>query len=71
MCCSAATGDTGATSRARCRSRGLRSACQTTVNAGDEDYDPLFPLGFGLTYRDDEDLGVLDETPGPAEGCAE
>jgi beta-glucosidase len=41
------------------------------VNVGDEDYDPLFPLGYGLTYRDDENLGVLDETPGPAEGCAE
>ena len=48
-----------------------RSACQTTVNAGDEDYDPQFPLGYGLTYRDDENLGVLDETPGPAEGCAQ
>ena len=47
-----------------------RSACQTTVNIGDEDYDPQFPLGYGLTYRDDENLGVLDETPGPAEGCA-
>ena len=47
-----------------------RSACQTTVNIGDEDYDPQFPLGYGLTDGDDENLGVLDETPGPAEGCA-
>jgi len=23
---------------------------QIPINAGDEDYDPLFPLGFGLTY---------------------
>ena len=48
-----------------------RAACQTSVNAGDDDYDPLFPLGYGLTYRDDENLGALDEAPGPAEGCAE
>lgn len=25
---------------------------QNTLNAGDEDYDPLFPLGYGLTYAD-------------------
>lgn len=27
------------------------------VNKGDEDYDPLFPYGFGLTYQDTDTLG--------------
>jgi beta-glucosidase len=48
-----------------------RSACQTAVNVGDADYDPQFPFGYGLTYDDDETVDVLDETPGPAEGCTE
>ncbi len=46
-----------------------RSACQTTVNVGDADYDPLFPFGYGLTYRSRATVETLDETPGPAEGC--
>jgi beta-glucosidase len=47
-----------------------RSACQTPLNAGDPDYDPLFPLGFALSYRKSVDLPQLDETPGPAAGCS-
>ena len=27
------------------------------VNKGDDDYDPLFPYGFGLTYQDTDTLG--------------
>jgi beta-glucosidase len=46
-----------------------RSACQTTVNVGDRDYDPQFRYGYGLDYGSRRRLGVLDETPGPAEGC--
>jgi beta-glucosidase len=46
-----------------------RSACQTTTNVGDADYEPLFPFGYGLTYRSGATVGTLDETPGPAEGC--
>jgi beta-glucosidase len=30
---------------------------QTTVNIGDEDYQPLLPYGFGLRYGDDNVLG--------------
>jgi len=29
-----------------------KSAVQSTVNKGDEDYSPLLPYGFGLTYGD-------------------
>ncbi len=29
---------------------------QNTLNAGDEDYDPLFPLGYGLTYADESQV---------------
>ena len=28
-----------------------RSASQIPINVGDPTYDPLFPYGFGLTYR--------------------
>lgn len=45
-----------------------KSACQATVNHGDVDYEPLFPLGYGLTYADRVTLGRLDETA-PAAGC--
>ncbi len=27
-----------------------KKPCQATVNKGDGEYDPLFPLGYGLTY---------------------
>jgi beta-glucosidase len=46
-----------------------RSACQTTVNVGDDDYDPQFAFGYGLTYRNRTEVGELDATPGPLEGC--
>jgi beta-glucosidase len=32
------------------------------VNRGDEDYDPLFPYGYGLTSADDGELPELPET---------
>ena len=48
-----------------------RSACQTAVNVGDPDHDPLFPFGYGLDYGDDDELGPVDETAGPAGGCTE
>ena len=39
-----------------------RHALQTPLNVGDEDYDPLFPYGFGLRYGDKAcPLGDLDE----------
>ncbi|PCK07970.1 MAG: beta-glucosidase [Alteromonadaceae bacterium] len=35
---------------------------QSTVNVNDEDYNPLFPYGFGLTYRSKDTLaGNLSE----------
>lgn len=40
-----------------------RTPLQTQVNRGDPSYDPLFPYGFGLTYKDaNPRFGVLDET---------
>jgi beta-glucosidase len=47
-----------------------RSACQTTVNVGDADYNPQFAFGYGLTYRSSTQVGQLDDTAGPAEGCS-
>ncbi|EGI73366.1 periplasmic beta-glucosidase [Pseudoalteromonas distincta] len=39
-----------------------KSAVQTAVNKGDENYDPLLPYGFGLTYGDKNVLADdLDE----------
>ena len=39
-----------------------RSNDQFTLNRGDEDYEPLFPYGFGLSLRDaDAALGELPE----------
>jgi beta-glucosidase len=32
---------------------------QDVLNVGDEDYDPLFPYGYGLTYADSGNLGQL------------
>ncbi|TLU66949.1 glycoside hydrolase family 3 protein [Thalassotalea litorea] len=40
-----------------------KSATQTTVNRNDDNYDPLLPYGFGLTYGDENVLvDDLDET---------
>ncbi|MBD8526809.1 glycoside hydrolase family 3 C-terminal domain-containing protein [Pseudoxanthomonas sp. CAU 1598] len=41
-----------------------RSAAQSPLNAGQDDYDPLFPLGFGLSYGQTADLPELSELPG-------
>lgn len=38
-----------------------KTAMQTTLNVGDQDYDPLFAYGYGLTYADDGNLSVLSE----------
>jgi beta-glucosidase len=47
-----------------------RSACQTSLNIGQPDYEPLFPYGFGLSYqRHACHLPELPETTGPATGC--
>ena len=43
-------------------------ACQTPLNAGDEGYDPLFALGYGLRSGETGSVGHLDETA-PADGC--
>lgn len=40
-----------------------RTLSQTGVNRGESEFDPLFPYGFGLTYKDaDPKLETLDET---------
>ena len=35
---------------------------QATLNYDDEIYDPLFPVGYGLTYKDDITIDQLDES---------
>ncbi len=45
-----------------------RNAAGAPLNVGQKDYDPLFPLGFGLTYAAPQELAPLSEDPGiPAE----
>ncbi|MEO3810222.1 exo 1,3/1,4-beta-D-glucan glucohydrolase [Sphaerisporangium sp. B11E5] len=39
-----------------------KSACQTPLNPGDPDYDPLFRPGYGLRYGQTGNVGTLDET---------
>ncbi len=39
-------------------------ATQSPLNAGDADYDPLFVLGYGLSYGDDGNLARLSEESG-------
>ena len=39
-------------------------ATQVELNAHDEDYDPLFSLGYGLSYGDVSELGDLSENSG-------
>lgn len=41
-----------------------RRADQYANNVGQENYDPLFPFGHGLTYADNGDLAALPEDPG-------
>jgi len=45
-----------------------RNVCQTPLNNSDENYNPLFPLGFGLKYSDKKILGDLPQTY-PEGGC--
>ncbi|MEK8032931.1 glycoside hydrolase family 3 N-terminal domain-containing protein [Ideonella sp. DXS29W] len=49
-----------------------KSACQTAVNKGDTNYDPLFAYGYGLSYaKPGSDVGhTLDETT-PELGCGQ
>jgi beta-glucosidase len=46
-------------------------ATQTVLNPHDENYDPLFAHGFGLTYQDDVELGELSEDSGVSMADAE
>ena len=41
-----------------------RTAAQEILNRDDENYDPLFPYGYGLTYSDNNPVAVLSEDPG-------
>ncbi|HMI18286.1 MAG TPA: glycoside hydrolase family 3 N-terminal domain-containing protein [Sphingomonas sp.] len=41
-----------------------RTAGQFTLNPGEKDYDPLFPLGYGLTYAHGGTAGALSEVSG-------
>lgn len=38
-----------------------KRADQTPLNRGDSGYDPLFPYGYGLTYKDRGELATLPE----------
>lgn len=41
-----------------------RTADQTTVNVGDEGYNPLFPFGYGLSYESTVQVAELSEVSG-------
>lgn len=41
-----------------------KSAMDTAVNVGDEEYDPLFAYGYGLGYADDGSLAKISEASG-------
>ncbi|HET6969745.1 MAG TPA: glycoside hydrolase family 3 C-terminal domain-containing protein, partial [Phenylobacterium sp.] len=41
-----------------------KTAGQFALNRGQPGYDPLFPLGYGLTYKDQGRLAPLSEDPG-------
>lgn len=43
-----------------------RTAIQTPLNIGDENYDPLFAYGYGLTYANSATVDVLPEEAGVA-----
>ena len=43
-----------------------RTAVQTPLNVGDEDYDPLFAYGYGLSYAKPGRVAVLSEKAGIA-----
>ncbi|MCK0127628.1 glycoside hydrolase family 3 protein [Erythrobacter sp. F6033] len=42
---------------------------QATLNVGDEDYDPLFAYGFGLSLSDAAEIATLSEESGLADGA--
>lgn len=41
-----------------------RTIDQSPQRTGEADYDPLFPLGYGLSYSEPTELAELDEDPG-------
>ncbi|MEM6255491.1 MAG: exo 1,3/1,4-beta-D-glucan glucohydrolase [Cyanobacteria bacterium P01_D01_bin.156] len=41
-----------------------RTAIQAKINRGDNNYDPLFPYGYGLTYADSGNVAELSEISG-------
>ena len=47
-----------------------KTAGQFTLNQGKPGYDPLFPLGYGLTYAKGGRVSQLDEAPGLDAGAA-
>lgn len=48
-----------------------KTAVQSPLNAGDADYDPQFPLGYGLSYRSPSELAPLAEESGLRHGGAD
>lgn len=46
-----------------------KDAAGAPLNVGDENYDPLFAFGYGLTYGDDGDLAPLPEETGADAGA--
>ncbi|WP_448250200.1 glycoside hydrolase family 3 N-terminal domain-containing protein [Thalassotalea agariperforans] len=44
-------------------------ACQSTVNIGDETYQPLFEYGYGLSYQDKINTPELPENSAYPYGC--
>ncbi len=47
-----------------------KTPCQTPLNIGDTNYDPLFPFGYGLSLHDQVTVGALDE-PSQTTGCGD
>jgi beta-glucosidase len=46
-----------------------KTPLQTTVNVGDKNYNPQFPVGYGLNYLSQDTLGLLPEiVEGVAQG---
>jgi len=45
-------------------------ATQAVLNVNSKPYDPLFPLGYGLSYADTKTVAELSEDSGLADGAA-
>ena len=45
-----------------------KTAMQMQLNKHHPDYDPLFPLGYGLSYKDSDNMGSLPEESGLPDG---